>query len=177
MHSTFAAAAVLASTGLRLLRPTVGASARCRSATASLPMASDYHVPVLLDEVMHWLVTDPAGTYADGTLGGGGHSAALLEALAPAGGRLIGLDRDPEALREAGARLQPYMESGHAQLVHSNFGAMPDALRGAGLTPGAGGGVIDGPGATSPGSVLALANGDVLLHLIRQLAYRMFWEP
>ena len=105
---------------------------------------SGYHVPVMLDEVLSWLVTDPAGTYADGTLGGGGHSAALLDVLAPSGGRLIALDRDPDALREAGARLQPFTQSGHAKLIHADFGSMPDALRGAGLKPAAGGGMLDG---------------------------------
>ena len=99
----------------------------------------------MLDEVVSWMLTDPSGTYADGTLGGGGHSAALLEVLAPSGGQLIGLDRDPDALRVAGARLQGYTQSSHAKLVKSNFANMPDALRGAGLTPRPGEtGVLDG---------------------------------
>lgn len=146
-------------------RPGAQRCASSRAAVAEEP--SGYHVPVLLDEVMSWLLTDPAGeparlpspraplwsralpclagTYADGTLGGGGHSAAMLEVLAPNGGRLIGVDRDPDALREAGARLKSYTESGHATLVHSSFGSMPDALRSAGLKPvTAGGGVLDG---------------------------------
>jgi 16S rRNA (cytosine1402-N4)-methyltransferase len=106
---------------------------------------SEYHVPVMLNEVVSWMLTDLSGTYADGTLGGGGHSAALLEVLAPGGGQLIGLDRDPDALRVAGARLQGYTQSGHAKLVKSNFANMPDALRGAGLTPRPGEtGVLDG---------------------------------
>ena len=44
---------------------------------------SSYHVPVLRDELVEWLVTDPSGTYCDGTFGGGGHSEALLRVLAP----------------------------------------------------------------------------------------------
>ena len=40
-----------------------------------------YHVPVLCAAVAEWLITDKAGIYVDGTLGGGGHSAALLEVL------------------------------------------------------------------------------------------------
>ena len=69
----------------------------------------------------------------------------MLEVLAPGGGQLIGVDRDPDALREAGARLKSYTESGHAKLVHSSFGSMPDALRSAGLKPAvAGGGMLDG---------------------------------
>lgn len=49
-------------------------------------------------------MTDPEGVYVDCTLGGGGHSAALLSALG-GGARVIGLDRDPDALREASKRL------------------------------------------------------------------------
>ena len=44
--------------------------------------STSYHAPVLCDATIKYLVTDPAGTYADGTLGGGGHSEALLEVLA-----------------------------------------------------------------------------------------------
>ena len=107
-------------------------------------LADEYHVPVLLHEVVDWLITDVSGTYADGTLGGGGHSSALLEVLAPNGGRLIGLDRDPDAIRVAGARLLPFTESGHAKLVHANFATMPDALRRSGLPHSADGGMLDG---------------------------------
>mmetsp|Transcript_374 Transcript_374/g.268 ORF Transcript_374/g.268 Transcript_374/m.268 type:complete len:419 (-) Transcript_374:455-1711(-) len=89
-----------------------------------------YHIPVLSEEAVHWLITDPAGTYVDGTLGGGGHSAALLEVLEPNGGHLIGIDRDPDALSAAGERLQAHVAAGRATLVHSNFGALPEALRG-----------------------------------------------
>jgi 16S rRNA (cytosine1402-N4)-methyltransferase len=96
---------------------------------ARMCATSAYHVPVLCSEAVEWLISDPAGTYVDGTLGGGGHSAALLAALAPHDGHLISLDRDPDALTAAGKRLEPYVASRHATLVRSNFGAMPDALR------------------------------------------------
>ena len=134
----------LAAAGPRLFRPM---SERCsiRFVQSAAPAADpEYHVPVLLREVVSWLLTDPSGTYADGTLGGGGHSAAMLEILAPGGGRLIGLDRDPDALREAGVRLQGFTDSGHAKIVHANFATMPDALRAAGLAPGPRGGILDG---------------------------------
>lgn len=72
--------------------------------SAALPFATGYHAPVLLRETLDALVTDRAGTYVDATLGGGGHSAALLERLSDAG-RVIGIDRDDEALHEASARL------------------------------------------------------------------------
>ena len=138
---------VLAAAGPRALRPASEARVRLihACATPDPEPDSEYHVPVMLDEVVSWMLTDPSGTYADGTLGGGGHSAALLEVLAPGGGQLIGLDRDPDALQVAGARLQGYTQSGHAKLVKSNFANMPEALRGAGLTPRPGeAGLLDG---------------------------------
>lgn len=63
-----------------------------------------YHVPVLVKEVVEGLVVDGAGIYLDATAGGGGHSAALLAALAP-DGLLVAVDRDDEAVRAAGERL------------------------------------------------------------------------
>jgi 16S rRNA (cytosine1402-N4)-methyltransferase len=65
------------------------------------------HIPVMLDEVMEQLAPVSGGVYADVTVGGGGHSRAILERSAPEG-RLIGTDRDPAALDAAGAALQPF---------------------------------------------------------------------
>ncbi|KAL1521478.1 hypothetical protein AB1Y20_021140 [Prymnesium parvum] len=87
-----------------------------------------YHVPVLRDELVDLLITDPSGIYCDGTLGGGGHSEALLQVLAGSGGRLIALDRDADALHAAGERLSAYTATGAATLLRSNFGAMSEAL-------------------------------------------------
>ena len=64
---------------------------------------ANYHVPVLVDEVMETLRPERGGLYLDGTLGGGGHAEALLE-RGPAA-RLIGVDRDPDAIQEATRRL------------------------------------------------------------------------
>ena len=64
-----------------------------------------YHVPVMRDEVVAALDPQPGRTLLDCTLGGGGHALALAERLQP-GGRLVGLDQDPDALAEAGRRLQ-----------------------------------------------------------------------
>lgn len=55
-----------------------------------------YHRPVLAQAAVEALVTDPAGVYVDATFGGGGHSRLILERL-HAHGRLIGIDRDPDA--------------------------------------------------------------------------------
>ena len=89
------------------------------------------HVPVLLDRVVGLLA--PAlrdgTTVVDCTLGMGGHAQALLEA-AP-GCRLVGLDRDPEALRRSGERLAPFGE--RVTLVHAVYDELPDVLADLGL--------------------------------------------
>ena len=69
-------------------------------------MSEVYHTPVLVDEVIRWLEPGRGGTYFDGTLGGGGHSEAILRS--GPGARVIAADRDPEALEEAGSRLSSY---------------------------------------------------------------------
>src|SRR5712692_4842538 len=64
------------------------------------------HEPVLLNEAIEALAIRPEGTYVDGTFGRGGHSRAILERLGPQG-RLIALDRDPEAEHAAGEIRDP----------------------------------------------------------------------
>src|ERR1700753_3870663 len=63
------------------------------------------HVPVLLQDAIHFLNVRTGGTYADATLGAAGHSAAIARKLGP-GGHLIGFDRDPDALELARTRLE-----------------------------------------------------------------------
>ena len=65
------------------------------------------HEPVLLNEVLEWMNVQPDGVYCDGTLGGGGHSGAILKA---SGGtaRLYGIDRDENAILAASERLKEY---------------------------------------------------------------------
>lgn len=81
-----------------------------------------YHIPVLLNETINALDIRPDGIYLDGTAGGGGHSFAIASKLQS--GRLISLDRDPDAIKEAGARL----EGLPATVVHSNFTEMDSVL-------------------------------------------------
>jgi 16S rRNA (cytosine1402-N4)-methyltransferase len=81
-------------------------------------------------EVLAALQPRPGGLYLDGTVGGGGHSRLILEASTP-DGRLIGLDRDPEALRRAGRVLAPF---GHrVTLLKRNFSEAPQVLAELGL--------------------------------------------
>ena len=65
-----------------------------------------YHLPVLLDEVLAGLDIKPDGVYIDGTCGGGGHSDQIAKRLS--GGTLVGIDRDPDAVKAASERLAPY---------------------------------------------------------------------
>jgi len=97
--------------------------------------ASAYHAPVMVEEVMAVLRPERGGTYLDGTLGGGGHAEALLERGADA--RLIGVDRDPDALAEAGRRLQRF--GGRVRLVRSPFA---EAVEAAGVAEGSLDGVL-----------------------------------
>ena len=80
-------------------------------------MTEFYHVSVLLQECLDGLNIKPNGIYVDGTLGGAGHSSQIAKRLTT--GRLIGIDRDPVALKAAGERLAPYAD--RVTLVHSNF--------------------------------------------------------
>nr|WP_122011856.1 16S rRNA (cytosine(1402)-N(4))-methyltransferase RsmH [Maliibacterium massiliense] len=79
------------------------------------------HVSVMLDACIQALACKSGGFYVDGTLGGGGHSEAILRASAP-DGRLIGIDRDDDALKSAGVRLAPY--GARVCLCKGNFADM-----------------------------------------------------
>ena len=89
------------------------------------------HVPVLLNETLELLVTNPAGTYIDGTLGRGGHAAEILKRLSPEG-RLIGLDRDAEAIEQTKEILKPF--GGQVNRIHGNFADMKELCEQIGVT-------------------------------------------
>jgi len=87
-------------------------------------MSEFYHISVLLQECLDSLNIKPDGIYVDGTLGGAGHSSQIAKRLTT--GRLIGIDRDPVALKAAGERLKPF--ENNVTLVHSNFCEMAQVL-------------------------------------------------
>jgi len=89
------------------------------------------HKPVLYEEVMRLLHIRPDGVYLDGTLGGGGHASGIAKSLSSEG-KLIGIDRDEEALRAAGERLAPYRD--RTVLCHANFGEYGRVLGETGFT-------------------------------------------
>lgn len=83
----------------------------------------DFHVPVMAAEVATGLVTDPEGIYVDATAGGGGHSRAILQALGPQG-RLVAVDRDPEAV----AQVRRELRDGRAVVLGGRFGELRQLL-------------------------------------------------
>ncbi len=93
------------------------------------------HKSVLLDEAVELLITDPAGSYVDGTFGRGGHSRLILSELAPEG-RLLGFDKDPQAIAVA-EQLQ--QQDGRFECVHGSFAELRHQLEQRGLM-----GTLDG---------------------------------
>lgn len=96
-------------------------------------MSTSYHVPVLLRETIDELMVDPGGIYVDGTLGGGGHSAAILERLNEQG-KLFGCDADRVAIEEGKKRFadDPRFATRHGYFSEAcaEFGSEGYALSG-----------------------------------------------
>ncbi len=93
----------------------------------------ELHYPVMLREVMEFLNVRAGGNYVDATVGAGGHAEQILQVLGGGGGRLLAIDRDPQALNVVRERLGGY--GGKLMLMEGNF-AKIDALHAAsGLPP------------------------------------------
>ena len=93
-------------------------------------MQTFQHTSVLMDEAMTLLEPQRGGVYVDGTLGGGGHAAAVLE-RAPQSSRLLGIELDPAAIAAADAVLAPYAP--RYQIVRGNYADMAGMCRRAGV--------------------------------------------
>ena len=82
------------------------------------------HIPVMAEECIDGLNIDPDGIYVDGTAGGAGHSSLIAARLSEKG-RLIALDRDPDAVAVATERLSAFK---NAQVIHSNYSQIRSVL-------------------------------------------------
>jgi 16S rRNA (cytosine1402-N4)-methyltransferase len=89
-----------------------------------------YHRPVLFEETIESLAIRPDGLYIDGTAGGGGHSQAIADRLTT--GRLLSIDRDPDAVSAVSERLAGYACS---TVYRSNFSGMAEAAEKFGMVP------------------------------------------
>lgn len=99
--------------------------------------AGSYHLPVLVEEVVEVMEPAGSGEILDGTVGGGGHARALLEAYPEC--RILAVDRDPEALERARRELAPWGD--RVRYVQARF---DEAARGAGLAgPALAGALLD----------------------------------
>ena len=103
------------------------------------------HTPVLLDEVLAGLAVQATGSYCDATFGRGGHTAAILAQLGPAG-RVIAIDRDPEAVASGRER---FAGEPRLTLVRGSFGQLAGLVRAAGWNDGLQGVLLD-LGVSSP---------------------------
>src|SRR5688500_10035540 len=87
---------------------------------------SDFsHEPVMVDEIVAVFAAVPAGTVLDATLGGGGHSAALLDEYPEMS--ILGIDRDQQALAAASKRLERYGD--RVTTAHSRFDGIRDVMQ------------------------------------------------
>jgi 16S rRNA (cytosine1402-N4)-methyltransferase len=84
------------------------------------------HIPVMIEEVMMFLRCEPAQTYVDATLGGGGHAREILRRTAP-DGVVIGVEWDEDAISEARKALDPYGD--RVKIFRENFIYLPDLLK------------------------------------------------
>ncbi|MFZ0213387.1 MAG: 16S rRNA (cytosine(1402)-N(4))-methyltransferase RsmH [Candidatus Acidiferrales bacterium] len=83
------------------------------------------HTPVMTEAIVRWLRIKPEGTYVDATLGTGGHALAIVRELTS--GRLVGLDRDPQAIEIARERLKEFGQ--RVTLVQTDFSKIDEVAR------------------------------------------------
>ncbi len=88
------------------------------------------HVPVMSDEILHWLSPSPGQTFVDGTLGGGGHTRLIAESVGDEG-QVVSFDRDPAAIDRAVVHLQGLP----VKVVHADFREIPEVLDQLSLPP------------------------------------------
>lgn len=86
---------------------------------------SKYHIPVMLKEVLEFLQIKKDSWYVDCNLGGGGHTTGILEA----GGKVLGIDLDPDAIWEVTKTLKKYIDEDRLRLAQTNFMNIADAVR------------------------------------------------
>lgn len=109
-------------------------------------MADSYsHRPVLLDEVIEGLDVRPEGVYVDGTFGRGGHAQAILNRLGPRG-RLLAIDKDPQAIEAA---QQKFVSDGRCMIERGTFANLKEYVQSHGLLHNVDGVVLD-LGVSSP---------------------------
>ena len=108
----------------------VALNAQKRSGIAMCSGTSTYHVPVMLKECCDELVWKKGGVYVDCTLGGGGHTNEILRR----GGKVIGIDQDPDAIEAASLRLKCSIDEASLEIVQSNFRRIKEVVRGSPLT-------------------------------------------
>lgn len=100
-----------------------------------MPVASETtHISVMPAETLDALRPQPGSVFIDGTLGGAGHTALLLERVGPTG-RVLAIDADPAALSRAETRLADDIARGRLLLRHGNFRQLAEFARAAGIAP------------------------------------------
>lgn len=86
---------------------------------------SSYHIPVMLNECCSYLNIEEGKVFVDCTMGGGGHSEAILAR----GGKVIAIDQDQDAIAYATKRLQQYIIGGQLDIVQANFRTIKEVVR------------------------------------------------
>lgn len=118
----------------RVARPTApaGSGAAPGAGDGAVVVVEAYHTPVMVAQVVAALQVRPHGRYLDATVGEGGHALAILEATTPPP-RLLGIDRDPQALERARRRLARFQD--RVMLVQGSYSRMRELAEERGFAP------------------------------------------